>query len=453
MPAPSNDALFRYQIVSQVIAHTYAGEPLAAAVAAVAAMAHPLLDSSMIEVSVRSIYRWFAAYDGGRGGIAALERKQRDRQTTSVLPEELLVFLASQKQLDPEASIPELIRRARELNIVPADAAIDRSTVYRTCVRRGIPVRRRKGAKERDSRRFRYPHRMDMVLCDGKHFRAGATRLKRVALIFLDNASRRFLHAVVGTSETAELFLRGLYECILKFGLMSILYLDRGPGFIAADTWAVVAALNIPLIHGEARYPEGHGAIERFNRTSLADLLRGFDGRADVDPSCRVLELRLQHYGHQIYNVRLHEALNNATPLDRFQADERELRFPESTEALQGRFEISIQRRVTNDHTISIDGIPYEVPRGYARHKVVIRRALLTGDIRFVHEGRVIDLHPVDLEANARSMRSRIAGAQTETEEPRSPLPKSAADLRFERDFGPIVDDEGGFPEPKGDQP
>lgn len=447
MSPPSNDALFRYQIVSQVIARIYAGERRVDAVAAVAALAHPLLDGSMRQVSVRSVYRWLEAYEEGK--VAALERRQRDRQAATVLPEKLLGFLANQKELDPDASIPELIRRARELGIVPADAAIDRSTVYRSCVRLGIPVRRRKGAKERDARRFRYPHRMDMVLCDGKHFRAGATRSKRVVLFFLDNATRFLLHAVVGTSESAELFLRGFYECILKFGLMSILYLDGGPGFIAGDTLAVVAALNIALIHGEARYPEGHGAIERFNRTSKADVLRGLDGRADVDPSCRALELRLQHYGHQIYNVRPHEALNNATPLERFQADERALRFPESKKALQDRFEISVERRVTNDHTIPIDGIDYEMPRGHAGHKVVLRRAVLTGAIRFVHQGRVIDLHPVNLEANARSKRTRLVEAQTE--ETRPPLPKSAADLRFERDFGPIVDDEGGFRDPKGD--
>jgi hypothetical protein len=39
---------------------------------------------------------------------------------------------------------------------------------------------------------------MQMVLCDGKHFRAGAARLRRVALFFLDDATRMGLHVVVG---------------------------------------------------------------------------------------------------------------------------------------------------------------------------------------------------------------------------------------------------------------
>ena len=79
----------------------------------------------------------------------------------------------------------------------------------------GVPMARRKGASDRDSRRFAYPNRLDCILCDGKHFRVGASNLKRVALVFLDDATRAVLHSVVGTSECTELFLRGVYELIV----------------------------------------------------------------------------------------------------------------------------------------------------------------------------------------------------------------------------------------------
>lgn len=61
-----------------------------------------------------------------------------------------------------------------------------------------------------------------MVLCDGKQLRAGASRAKRVALHFIDDATRLALHVVVGTSETTRLFLRGLYELVCKYGRMDI---------------------------------------------------------------------------------------------------------------------------------------------------------------------------------------------------------------------------------------
>lgn len=56
-----------------------------------------------------------------------------------------------------------------------------------------------------------------MVLSDGKHFRAGALRARRVAMFFLDDATRCGLHVVVGTEgESAELFLRDPFEVVSR---------------------------------------------------------------------------------------------------------------------------------------------------------------------------------------------------------------------------------------------
>ena len=96
---------------------------------------------------------------------------------------------------------------------------------------------------------------MMMVLADGKHFRVGARRRRRVAVFFLD-AARFALGVVVGTDETAELFLRGLHAVLRRFGFMDTLSLDRGPGFRADDTAAACHRLGIHLVHGTAGYPE-----------------------------------------------------------------------------------------------------------------------------------------------------------------------------------------------------
>jgi transposase InsO family protein len=90
---------------------------------------------------------------------------------------------------------------------------------------------------------------------------------------------------------------------------MGILYLDHGPGFIATAVAEVCRRLEIALIHGESRYPEGHGKIERFNRTVQSAVLRALDGRPDVDPACKALEVRLRHWLRQVYNHEPHESL------------------------------------------------------------------------------------------------------------------------------------------------
>jgi transposase InsO family protein len=323
---------------------------------------------------------------------------------------------------------------------------VDRTTVYRVLKRMGEGVGRRRTADpERDTRRFAYPHRMQMVLCDGKNFRAGITRARRVALFFLDDASRYGLDASVGTSESAEFFLPALYEKTRRYGIADIYYLDQGPGFIAQDTFEIMRRLGALLIHGEAAYPEGHGKIEKFNQTAKHDLLRGYDGRADIDPDPKALTLRLRHYLREVYNHRPHESLSGATPFERFHSDERGLRMPSSEEELRRRFVIHIQRRVTPDHTVSVDSLDYEVPRGHAGEKVIVYRRLLEKSLAIMHEGRLVELHPVDLHANARSPRAR----PPRQDDPRPPLPKSAADLAFERDFSPVVDPDGGCSAPQ----
>ena len=444
---PSKEALSRYLVVSLILSRERAGEPRVVAVAAIAGGQLPAVGQSQARGArhrgVRTLYRWLEAYE--RHGLAGLEPAARPKvKDSAVLPEKLLRFFADEKRLDPHASVPELIRRARELGHIAVDVPIDRTTVWRACQRLGLPLARRKRAKDRDARRWAYPHRLDLVLCDGKHFRAGVNRDKRVALFFLDDATRYGLHVVVGTAgESAELFLRGLYECIRRHGIAGIYYLDGGPGFVADDTTEVIARLESLLLHGETRYPEGHGKIERFNQTVLAQLLRGLT-RTDVDPACGALELRLRHFLREIYNHAPHESLDGDTPHQRFIADTKALRLPESDAELRQRFVVHEHRRVSNDHIVQFDGVDYEMPRGHAGERVVLHRRVLDGTLAALHDGRLVELAPVDVVQNAHSRRARPG---TGSAEPPEPIIRSAADLAFQRAHRPVVGKDGGFSE------
>jgi hypothetical protein len=56
----------------------------------------------------------------------------------------------------------------------------------------------------------------------------------------------------------------------------------------------------------------------------------------------------------------------------------------------------------------------------------------------------MLRIHPVDLAANAHARR---ASSHDVPEETTHPLPPSAADLAYQRDFRPVVDPDGGFPD------
>jgi transposase InsO family protein len=441
-PVHDREALFRYLLVARVGAFVESGGKVSRAVERVAGEVHVTLTGERRRVGMRTLYRWLSRYEeAGIGGL--VPRRRESGRVSLAIPGDLLRVAKMEKEDDPRASVPEILRRAKLLALLPPGRSIDRTTFYRALLRAGVDTKRTKAGKDRDTRRFAWPCRMQCVLADGKHFRAGAARLARVAIFFLDNATRAGLEVVVGTSENALLFLTGLHGVLRRHGRMDVLYLDQGPGFIAEDTVAVVANLGVLLVHGEAGYPQGHGAVEKFNQTAKDQILRHLDGRPDVDPDPGALTVRLRHWLFEVYNHTPHEFLGGATPHQRFLADGRALRLPESEADLASRFVVTEQRTVSNDHVIPFGGVAHEVPTGHARERITVWRQVLTGKLSILHEGRLIEIRPVDLAENARDRRAR----KDERLPPAGPT-RGAADIAFTRDFGPVVDPDGGFREP-----
>jgi hypothetical protein len=87
-----------------------------------------------------SIYRWLAELD--RDGASGIETARPERTISRALPAPLVDFLAKEKAEDRYASVPELIRRAREHGVIGPHERADRSSVWRACVRLGLPLRR-----------------------------------------------------------------------------------------------------------------------------------------------------------------------------------------------------------------------------------------------------------------------------------------------------------------------
>lgn len=438
---PGPDELLRFQVIAELRSKLDGGQGLETAVAEIAARTHFLIRGGEgVSVTSRSVYRWWARFRA-RGWPGLRTERSQTPPLFPALPDALLGFLREEKRRDRYASVPELLRRARELTVIGADEAIDRVTVWRACKRLGLPLRRVPGKREIDSRRFAYPHRMMMVLADGKHFRAGVRRAKRVVLFFLDDATRKALTCVVGTSESTTLFLRGLHKAIGKHGLMTSLFLDRGPGFKSDDTRSACLALGINLILGTAAYPEGHGKVERFNQTAVTSVLRGLCA-AEVDDACPALELRLEHFLERQYNLRPHESLQQLTPQARWDVDTSPLRFPESQQALLDALVLTEVRQVSNDNIVSVEGVLFEVPRGHAGTAIGVRRSLLSGRLSILHDGRDVQLHSVDLTANAFARRATFPAPLPDDDEG---TPRTAASIAFDRELGSVVGPDGGF--------
>ncbi|MEO1603073.1 MAG: hypothetical protein AAFU49_21905 [Pseudomonadota bacterium] len=437
-------AMFRFAVLSQVETRVSAGQARPEAIRQVAALPHLGPDHRRRNVSRRSIYRWARAYRVH--GLPGLEPVSRTSVSASrVLDAALLDFLATQKEQDPRASVPELIARAVQAGLLHRAGQVDRTTVWRALGRLGVSTRRaRKPPK--DTRRFEMPHRLQLVLCDGKHFRAGASRTKRVALFFLDDATRYVPHVVVGPSESTVLFLRGLLGLLRTVGKVDAVYFDNGSGFSAHDSHEVLANLGIPFIHGTAGYPAARGKVERFNRTADSDFLRTLC-RPEVDPDCTSLEVQISQYLRQTYHPRGHAGLSGVSPLRRYLDDERPLRLYEDPTALRAKFVASEERLVSADHVIRFAGAEYEVPRGLAGQRVkLVRDAFEPTNLRLEHEGRWVRLAVVDRHANARAARGTAAEPSND-DNASSPL--TAAAHNVDTAMAPITQPDGGYADPK----
>lgn len=137
------------------------------------------------------------------------------------------------------------------------------------------------------------------------------------------------------------------------------------------------------------------------------------------------------------------------SPWERWSRDARELSHVTETELLRA-FVLFFTRTATNDRTVSIDGVDYELPLalgpgGRVGVKVQLVHRLLDDTFHVVCGDRLVRLHPVDLAANARAQRAR--GGDSDEPTTTRPPAKTAADLAFERDLGPVTDADGGVPE------
>lgn len=444
----SDRTMMRFLVISEVKRRKEAGQAMTAAIAAVSAMVfyHPKTNIPAT-FSKRTIFRFLK--ECKENGVKGLEPKARKPSLTpsKIFTDIFVDFIKSEKTDDPYASTREIIERARLKGVISNQAKICRSSVYRLCVRLNLPISRSLSVHDKDMRRFAHPHRMMMTLTDGKHFNAGSHSAKRVVFTFLDDASRKALACVVGCSENTNLYLRGLDKTIRRFGYSNAVYLDRGPGFISHDTANVLAKLDIPLILGRVRYPEGHGKIERYHQTLINDLLRSFPGNPEIDPECDALELRIQHYLDEDYNNRIHESLNKKTPNEVFFSDERKLRIIADTSLYESSFIMQYSRKVSKDQIVSLFGMSYEMPNGYAMRRVNIFHNTLTDRIFIFHDNASVTLKVVDLALNALSRRSSPPSPNTT-----KIIPNTAASMRFNQTFNKAIDDFGNYISPTNEE-
>jgi len=399
-------AVFRSEVVASLCHRELSHGDLRAELLALAGERFRLPGAKVTKtISVPTLERWYYAYR--KGGLAALVPKPRsDRGRARALAPETRALLLAIRRENPSASVPLI------LGTLVRDGRLERKAVSAATVRRlfadsGLDrVAIRDGGSTHT--RLRWQAERPGALwhgdvCHGPHLLIGGKRLPLRIHGMLDDHSR-FVVALEAMHSERELDMLGLLcRAARRHGLPDALYLDNGSTYSGETLRLGCERLGVTLIHARPYSPEARGKMERFWRTlreGVLDHLGSLTSLHDVN-------VRLWAFLDQHYHLAPHAGLLGRTPAAVWQSAIRPVDDLDE-ERLRAALTVHERRRVRRDTTISIDGVVWELAQGYLAGRIVtVGRCLTDANLPpwVEHEGKRLDLHPVDAAQNARTKR------------------------------------------------
>jgi transposase InsO family protein len=228
----------------------------------------------------------------------------------------------------------------------------------------------------------------------------------------LDDRSRLCCHLQWYLEQSAEAFVHGLSQAILKRGLPRSLLTDNGGAMLATET--TEGLHRLALVHDTTLpySPEQNGKQEHFWCQIEGRLLPMLESEPSL--TLELLNRATQAWVELEYHRRVHGELGD-TPLAVALSQSSVGRPPPSPEALRSAFrcqEVRTQRR--SDGTLTVGGVRFELPSRY--------RTLLRPTVRFARwdlssidlvdprtDSTLCTLYPIDKHRNADGKRRTLA--------------------------------------------
>lgn len=311
--------------------------------------------SSRTRIGLSTIKEWISRYKASGNRLESLYPDEReDKGKSRAIDGETAAGIVVLRKEMPYATIPILLRAARERKIIMPGMKIAHSTLYRFLASQGLMEQPDMSPKDR--RRFEADAANalwqsdvmhgPMVLVDGK-------QRKTYLIAFIDDHSRLITHAEFFLSEGLPCFLDALRCALLTRGLPRKLYVDNGPAFRSNHLEHICASLGIVLIHAKPYQPEGKGKIERFFRTVRMQFLA-----VAKESTLAGLNTALSRWVAE-YHDTTHSATGEP-PRVRFARELACVRQAPSN--LSDHFRKEAKRTVARDRTFTVQGRLYEAP-------------------------------------------------------------------------------------------
>ncbi len=368
---------------------------------------------------VSTLQRWYYAYKNG--GLEALKPKARadrghGRELTDELKELLLDIRREHRHVPATVIRDTLILEGR---MDPKAASV--CTIQRLYREHNLSRLPRGVVREDGAHRLRWeaPHPGALWhgdVCHGPALTIGGERKPLRIHALLDDASRYVVAIEAQHTEREIDMIRMLADTLRKHPRPDALYLDNGSTYRGEALSVACSRMEVGLIHARPYDPQARGKMERFWRTLRERCLDHLSGCASLHD----VNVRLWAFVDSYYHRREHASLIGKTPrqvwTDWWQAHEL---VEVDEKKLRDALTLRTRRRVRNDSTLSHAGRDWEVDGVFLSSKTVtVAHCLLDDPAQpwIEHEGRHIELHPVDPKRNAsRPRRPRDDEGATKT--------------------------------------
>jgi transposase InsO family protein len=405
-----------------------------------------------------TIERWLMVARRSRDPVAALGRAvRRDAGTQPSLSLELRALVRQHYEEHPSWTVrlhyDNLLARVAaspDCAPVPSYQSVRRFMKAQGLQRQRRARRHRDGADsdhrnhrpagEFEIRSYEVTHTHALWHADFHHgshkvLTAGGSWQRPLLVCFIDDHSRLVCHLQWYLEETAECFVHGLVQAILKRGLPRALLTDNGPAMLAAETREGLQRLGIVHRRTLAYAAYQNAKQEVFWAQVEGRLLAMLEGVADL--TLGLLNEATQAWVEMEYHRHHHSELGS-TPLERYLTAPTLGRPSPSPAELRRAFRaetVRTQRR--SDGTISLAGRRFEVPARY-RHLQRLHLRYAGWDFSAVDlvDPRTSEiltpLYPLDKQRNATGRRRRIAPPATSAAAAPPPPPSGVAPLLAE---------------------
>lgn len=363
---------------------------------------HP--DAGLRHYAVSTIAKWYELYV--KDGFDALKPSGRsDEGKTRKLDravQEQIIYL---KEHYPRMSAAAIYKQLQH------DGSIRRGELSESTVLRFINrlCAEKKLTDHQDMRRYERPH-INEVWCGdssaGPYLKTPDGKKHRVYVIALiDDASRMVVGIDVFFNDTFVNLMSVLKSAVSKYGVPKVLNFDNGSAYKNRQMELLAARIGSIINYCRPYTPTAKAKIERWFRTMKDQWMASLDMR-DFH-SLDSLRGSLLSFVRS-YNLAPHSSLKGKSPQDRFFSEPDIIRRLE-TRQIRECFLLELERRVSADSVIVIDGVEYEVDYRFAKQRITLRYSPDMKEISVVeHDGSLTPIRLLNKQENASLKREKI---------------------------------------------